>query len=215
MMSLAESLLFPLSGLILVTAFYMQGQEFMRPMIRGQLVQSLLLAVVSAIMGLILHDVGFFILAALIVVLRGFLVTMFLERSIGKRERHLHEKNVSIAYLFLIGLVFVLTSVFIIYSVVFSSISISLIAGNKGILIFPLSLFFQGLFLIASRRSTYTQIIGYVEEENALVLFAVFLLPVPLLIEASVFLDVLALVVISSVVVVEKFSHERVEELRG
>ena len=56
---------------------------------------------------------------------------------------------------------------------------------------------------------------GYIEEENAIVLFAVFLLPIPLLIEASVFLDVLALVVISSVVVVEKFTHERVEELRG
>lgn len=193
----------------------MQGQEFIRPMIRGQLVQSMLLATVSAIMGVIQNDVDFFILAALIVIMRGFLVTLFLEKSIGKETKHLHEKNVSIAYMFLISLVFVLTSVFIIYSVVFSSISISSIAGNRGILIFPLALFFQGLFLIASRRSTYTQIIGYVEEENALVLFAVFLLPIPLLIEASVFLDVLALVVISSVVVVEKFSHERVEELKG
>ena len=78
-----------------------------------------------------------------------------------------------------------------------------------------MALFFQGLFLIASRRTTYAQIMGYIEEENAIVLFAVFLLPIPLLIEASVFLDVLALVVISSVVVVEKFTHERVEELRG
>ncbi|EQD60499.1 hypothetical protein B1B_07764, partial [mine drainage metagenome] len=66
-----------------------------------------------------------------------------------------------------------------------------------------------------SRRRHFSQIIGYVEEENSLVLFAIFLLPVPIVIEASVFLDVLALVVISSVITVEKFSHERMEELRG
>lgn len=193
----------------------MQGQKFIRPMVRGQLIQSLLLASVSILMGVIEKSVDFFILAVLIIVLRGFLVTFFLEKAIGANERHLHEKNVSVAAMFLISLVFVLISVFILYSVVFSTISIKSVTGVEGILVFPLALFFQGLFLIASRHSTYTQIMGYVEEENALVLFAVFLLPIPLIIEASVFLDVLALVVISSVVVVEKFTHERVEELKG
>ena len=46
-------------------------------------------------------------------------------------------------------------------------------------------------------------------------LFAIFLIPVPLIIEASVFLDVLALVVITSIVVVEKQTHEEMEELKG
>lgn len=215
MSAFGEVLLLPLSSLILITAFYMQGQEFIRPMIRGQLVQSILLAVISLIMGFITGDYDFIILAVLIVVLRGFLITYFLERGIRKDQSHLHERHVSVAYLFIISLVFVLTAVLIVYSVVFSGIRTESITGNRGILVFPLALFFQGLFLIASRRTTYAQIMGYIEEENAIVLFAVFLLPIPLLIEASVFLDVLALVVISSVVVVEKFTHERVEELRG
>lgn len=215
MSAFGEVLLLPLSSLILITAFYMQGQEFIRPMIRGQLVQSILLAAISLIMGFITGDYDFLILAVLIVVLRGFLITYFLERGIRKDQSHLHERQVSVAYLFIISLVFVLTAVLIVYSVVFSGIRTESITGNRGILVFPLALFFQGLFLIASRRTTYAQIMGYIEEENAIVLFAVFLLPIPLLIEASVFLDVLALVVISSVVVVEKFTHERVEELRG
>lgn len=215
MTTFGEDLLFPISALILISAFYMQGQEFIRPMIRGQLVQSILLAVITALMGFITGDVDFIILSALIIVLRGFLITYFLEKGIKKDQVHLHERQVSVAYLFLISLVFVLTAVLIVYSVVFSSIKIESITGNQGILVFPLALFFQGLFLIASRRTTYAQIMGYIEEENAIVLFAVFLLPIPLLIEASVFLDVLALVVISSVVVVEKFTHERVEELKG
>lgn len=215
MISSLEVLLVPVSSLILITAFYMQGMEFIRPMIMGQFVQSILIALVAVLMALVTGDYDFIILAALVIVLRGFLVTYFLLKDLKRDQIHLHEKQVSVAYLLLISLVFVLTSVFIIYSMVFSSVKIESIQGNQGILVFPLALFFQGLFLIASRRTTYAQIMGYVEEENAIVLFAMFLIPVPLLIEASVFLDVLALVVISSVVVVEKFTHEIVEELKG
>lgn len=215
MITSLQVLLVPISSLVLVTAFYMQGMEFISPMIRGQLAQSILIALVALLMGFITGNIDYIILAGLLLVLRGFLVTYFLERDIRVDRRHLHEKQVSVTYLFLISLAFVLTSVFIIYSLVFSSIRIESIQGNQGILVFPLALFFQGLFLIASRRTTYAQIMGYVEEENAIVLFAMFLIPVPLLIEASVFLDVLALVVISSVVVVEKFTHEIVEELKG
>lgn len=89
----------------------------------------------------------------------------------------------------------------------------SIVPSN--ILVFPLITFFQGMFLIASRKSTHTQIIGYVEEENAMILFGIFLLPIPLIIEASIFLDVLALVVISSIIVLEKNEHNPVEDLIG
>lgn len=93
---------------------------------------------------------------------------------------------------------------------------IGLLGGERGfLLIFPFILLFQGLFLIASRRSTIAQILGYIEEENALILLGLFLVPVPLLIEASVLLDVLALVVISSLVILEKREHEVLEELVG
>lgn len=208
-----EGLLIPLSSLVLITAFYMQGQKFIRPMVRGQVTQSLLIAAISVVIGYLENNADFYVLALLIIILRAFLVTYFLERRIG--SRHLHEQNVSIAYMFVFSLIFILVAVFIIYTAVFSSISLKSIKDVNGILMFPLALFFLGLFLISSRKSTFTQIIGYIEEENALVLFAVFLLPIPLIIDASVFLDVLALVVISSVVVVEKLTHERVEELRG
>ena len=61
---------------------------------------------------------------------------------------------------------YVIFGTFIIYSLVFSRITFSIagsIAGDT-ILVFPLALFFQGLFLIASRNSTFSQIIGYIEE---------------------------------------------------
>ena len=128
---------------------------------------------------------------------------------------YVYETNVNVASLLLIDLAFIVVGIFIIYSLVFTRADLITKFGPSSILVFPLSLFFQGLFLIGSRRSTFSQIIGYIEEENSLVLFAIFLVPVPIIIEASVFLDVLALVVISSILVIEKFRHFPMEELRG
>lgn len=214
-MNSIDTVVYLISSLIAISAFYIQGQEFIVSMIRGQSVQSVLIAVVAFIIGWQERSYDFFILGALIIVLRAFLVNYFLQKRIPKQKVYLYERKVSLSYLFLLDLIFIVISVFIIYSIAFSGIVLHSFLGNSAVLVFPLTLFFQGLFLIASRRTTFTQIIGYVEEENSLVLFAMFLLPIPIIIEASVFLDVLALVVISSIVVLEKFTHEPVEELRG
>ena len=203
------------AALVTISAFYIQGEEFVRSMVRAQLVQSVLIASISFVIGVIEASADFFILGVLIIILRGFLISYFLEQRIPGKSSIKYEPNVNLAYYFLLDLVFIVISVFIIFYVVFSSFSVSGVLAGTDVLVFPLTLFFQGLFLIASRKSTFTQIIGYVEEENGLVLFAIFLLPVPLIIEASVFLDVLALVVITSIVVVEKQTHEKMEELKG
>ena len=113
--------------------------------------------------------------------MRGYLITELLERRIPGKGSDVKEKDIGIASHLLLDLVFIMIGTFIIYSLVFSRIMFSIagsIAGDT-ILVFPLALFFQGLFLIASRNSTFSQIIGYIEEENALVLFAIFLIPVP------------------------------------
>ncbi len=203
------------AALVTISAFYIQGEEFVRSMVRAQLVQSVLIAAISFVIGVIEASADFFILGVLIIILRGFLISYFLEQRIPGKSSIKYEPNVNLAYYFLLDLVFIVISVFIIFYVVFSSFRVSGVLAGTDVLVFPLTLFFQGLFLIASRKSTFTQIIGYVEEENGLVLFAIFLLPVPLIIEASVFLDVLALVVITSIVVVEKQTHEKMEELKG
>ncbi len=210
-----ESIVFLLSASILISAFYVQGQRYIISMIRGQLVQSLLIAGTTFLLSYLNHSIDLLILGLLLLFLRGVLITYLLETKVPRRKSYVFEEGVNVPYLFLVDLIFIVVAVFIIYSIIFSSLVPVSQPGTSSTLLFPLLLFFQGLFLITSRRSTFSQIIGYVEEENSLVLFAIFLLPVPIVIEASVFLDVLALVVISSVITVEKFSHERMEELRG
>lgn len=215
MSSVLDSIIFPLSGFIIISAFYLQAQEFIRSMVRGQMVQSILLAGMSFLVGVLEKSFDFFILGILIIILRGFLITYMLEKRVPPERVHMYEKKVDVAFMFLVGIIFVVAAVFVIYFLSFSNTGLVPEVSSGAVIIFPLTLFFQGIFLIASRKTTYAQIIGYVEEENAIVLFAIFLLPIPLIIEASVFLDVLALVVVSSVVVVEKFSHEKMEDLIG
>lgn len=210
-----DSIVYLISASILVSAFYIQGQRYIMSMIRGQLVQSVLIAAASFLLAYLESSTDLLILGLLILILRGVLITYMLETRMPSRKSYVFEEGVNVPYLFLVDLVFIVIAVFIIYSIIFSSLVPISQPGNSSTLLFPLLLFFQGLFLITSRRSTFTQIVGYVEEENGLVLLAIFLLPVPIIIEASVFLDVLALVVISSVITVEKATHERMEELRG
>ncbi|MGP6220700.1 hypothetical protein [Caldiplasma sukawensis] len=211
-----ENVIFLLSSAVAVSAFYIQGQEFIIPMIRGQTIQSIIIGIISIILSYVFSNPDFLILGILIILLRGVLISEILVSKIPKNTKYIYEENVNLSYLFLVDLIFITFSSLIVFFVVFDSIKIQNInVGPVYILIFPFLLFFQGLFLIISRNVTYTQIIGYIEEENSLVLFGIFLFSVPLVIELSVFLDIIVLVIISSVVVKEKFKHEKVEELIG
>ena len=209
------SLIYFLAALTMVSSFYLQGQSFIRPMIRGVAVQSVILASIVLILAYLDHSNTLVILGILLIFLRGILVSIQLESKIRQRSPVLREQSKGLASSFLVALLFILLGIGVVYFDVFSRIVGQLEIGSSTILLFPFALLFMGLFLIISRRGTFAQVVGYVEEENALILMAVFLLPVPIVIDASVILDVFILVVISSVIVVEKDSHLPMEELRG
>lgn len=205
-----ENVIELISVFVLITAFYIQGQAYYKPLIRMSGIQSIIISILAAFLGFITGVIDYYILAIIIALIRGYITPEVLLRAIGKRYGE-RERITGVASLLIIDLAFFFIAVLIIYEFVVSRLAIP----TSIYLVFAFSLFFQGLFLIASRRSTPAQIIGYLEEENALVLLGAFLVPVPLLIEASVFLDVLGLVVISAVLILQKREHTVIEELRG
>jgi hydrogenase-4 component E len=209
------SLVYLLSALTMVSSFYLQGQTFIRPMISGVAVQSALMSSIVFLLAYFTHSLDLVILGLLLIFLRGILVSYQLESKIRERSPSLRELSSGLASTFLIVLLFIIIGITAIYFDVFSKIVTNVEIGSSSILLFPFALFFMGLFLILSRKGTFAQIIGYVEEENAMILMAIFLLPVPIVIDASVILDVFALVVISSVIAVEKDNHSPMEELKG
>ncbi len=213
-MNIIYTIIYLIAALIIVTGFYIQGNKYIRSMAITQSFQSFLIAIVSFMLGFALKDYTFFILGILVIILRAFLVTYFLINKIPKNKSYLYESKLSTAYLLIMDLIFIIVSIFIVYSISFIHIK-TITFPVSNIILFPLLLFFQGLFLISSRRRTIAQVLGYIEEENSLILLGVFILPVPIIIESSVFLDVLILVVIFSVISIEKPIHEKMEELRG
>lgn len=204
-----------LSALTLISSFYLQGQTFIRPMIRGVAVQSALLSSLVFLLAYLINSLDLAILGLLLIFLRGILISYQLESKLKQRSPYLREPSSGLASSFLIVIFFIIVGIIAVYFTVFSRIVTTVEIGSSSILLFPFALFFMGIFLIISRKGTFAQIIGYVEEENAMILMAVFILPVPLVIDASVILDVFALVIISSVIAVEKENHYPLEELRG
>ncbi|AEE93071.1 hydrogenase 4 membrane component (E)-like protein [Acidianus hospitalis W1] len=203
-----EEIIELISVIIIITAFYIQGQAYYKPLVKMSGVQSIILAILSTFLGIITGIVDYFILAIIIVTLRGIITPYVLIKMLGNKfgER---EKIKGVASLLVIDLAFFFIAIIIIYEFIIGRIF------HQVELLFPLSLFFQGLYLIVSRNSTPAQIIGYIEEENGIVMLGLFLIPLPLLVEASVFLDVLGLVVISSLLIFEKREHKALEELKG
>ncbi|MEM0322072.1 MAG: hydrogenase [Thermoprotei archaeon] len=194
---------------IVASAFYIQGQAYYRPLVKMSGVQSLLIALLSLLVYVESGSLDYVYLAVILGVVRGVITPYVLLRVLGERYGE-REKISGFASLLIIDLSFFFIAVFVLYNFVITR----LFPGDY-YLVFAFSLFFQGLYLIASRNSTPSQIVGYLEEENALVLFGLLLIPIPLLIEASVLLDVLGLVVISAVIIYEKKIHTPLEELKG
>ncbi len=203
-----------ISASIIISALYIQGQAYFKPIIYVQAIQSALISILTFYLGFALKLIDYIILGSTIIILRSFLITFFLIRGL-KAKPGIRENTRGVASELVVNLAFFFLAVFIIYYFVLGNIGITTEAGTTTLIIFSFMLFFQGLFLIVSRRSTIAQIIGFIEEENSIVLFGILIIPIPFLIEVSIFLDVLGLVIITSLLTLEKLEHTKLEELRG
>lgn len=203
-----------ISASIIVSALYIQGQAYFKPTIYAQAIQSALISVLAFYLGFALNLIDYVILGVTIVVLRSFIITYFLFRGL-KAKPGIRESTRGVASELVVNLAFFFLAVFILYYFVLGRIGLTTEAGAATLTIFSFILFFQGLFLIVTRRSTIAQIIGFIEEENSIVLFGILTIPIPFLIEVSIFLDVLGLVVITSLLTLQKLEHTKLEELMG
>ncbi len=214
-MTFIAEIVYMLSAFTLLSAFFILLQPFIRSMIRGIVVQSVLIGLISFIMAYYLSSIDFVLLGILVIVLRGFLVSYLLERQLKKHSSLFRESTYGIPSTILMAIVVAIVGSFIVYFYVFYNLIVTVTIGTTSILLFAFMMMFLGIYIILSRKNTMTQIIGYVEEENSMVLMSIFLIPVPFIVEVTVFLDVITLVLIASVVAKEKLEHVELQELRG
>lgn len=185
---------------VLITALYLQSESFVDPLIRGIALQSLLLAVLLGWLAWTQQSLDLALLAALAVAVRAVFIPWVLRRQIRAfrwRVRELHAaRRVT-------GHALAAVSLAIIAWFVFQQTLSSVFPEVGGAL--PFVLLVQGLLMLATRSNTIVQVIGYLEEENAVVYAgALFAQGFPLFVEVVVFLDVLGVVLVGVILSIQR-----------
>ncbi len=206
-----EEQILSLAGLLVViVSFFLVGQAYYKPIVRAQGVQSFIIGMIAVALYVFSGKIDYLILGIAVISLRSFAISFALERAIKGRFgfRESVKGVASLLIIDLIAVAFFFVVIFYFESTVFQEVNDDVIFGTL--------LLLQGLMLSVLRKGTIPQIIGYVEEENGIVLFGTFLVSLPLLIEASALLDVLGLIVLTYIIIREKPEHDnKLDELVG
>ncbi len=185
---------------ILLTALYLQSESFVDPLIRGISIQSLLLAVLLGWLAWTERSVDLALLAGLAVVVRALFIPYVLRRQIRAFRWRLREIHASHR---VTGHALAAVALAIIAWFVFQETLASVFPQPGAAL--PFVLMIQGLLMLATRSNTIVQVIGYLEEENAVVYAgALFAQAFPLFVEVVVFLDVLGVVLVGVILSIQR-----------
>ncbi len=185
---------------ILLTALYLQSESFVDPLIRGISIQSLLLAVLLGWLAWTERSIDLALLAGLAVVVRALFIPYVLRRQIRAFRWRLREIHASHR---VTGHALAAVALAIIAWFVFQETLASVFPQPGAAL--PFVLMIQGLLMLATRSNTIVQVIGYLEEENAVVYAgALFAQAFPLFVEVVVFLDVLGVVLVGVILSIQR-----------
>jgi hydrogenase-4 component E len=205
-----------LSFFTIVLALFMQWQIYVTRTVVTFAVSSILIAAALVYSGVVHGTTPVIVLGGLTAVVRAVVIPVLLVRSLHVRPHRAREHSPAIptALSILISLALVLFA----YGIYNFALLDYLVIPN-GFL--PIALLLQGAFLIASKRNAYSQIIGYLVMENAVLLLGSLVLPgLPFIVEAGVILDLLGIVAVSRIIIrvresaVEENGYHN-EELRG
>lgn len=194
---------------------FMQWEVYITNIIKTFSISSYLIAILFLIVGFINKENYILVLAALTALTRGWLIPFYLNRILRKDKWRARETSplVGISSSILISLLIAVVG-YLLYSLTLSNY----IKSNLGSI--PITLMLQGMFLIISRSSTFTQLIGYLIMENAMYMFGYIFPELPFIVEAGIVLDLLGVVMISGAIIrlredVIKNGSEEYTELKG
>lgn len=203
---------------ILLTALYLQSESFIDPMVDAIAVQSLLLAALIGWLAWANQSVELAVVAVLLISVRVVLIPyVVLRRQIRAFRWCAREIRASQR---VAGHALAAVALAIVAWFIFQETLAPALPAIPGIAL-PFVLLAEGLLMLATRANTLVQVIGYLEEENAIVYAgALFVVAFPLLIETVVFLDVLGVVLIGIILSLQRTvfggpEEEPLEELTG
>ena len=185
---------------ILLTALFLQSESFVAPLVRGIALQSLLLGVLLGWLAWSQRSLDLAMLAALAVGVRAGLIPWVLDRQIRAFRWRLRELHAAQR---VTGHALAAVALAIVAWFVFQETLATVFPEPGGAL--PFVLLVEGLLMLATRSNTIVQVIGYLEEENAVVYAGALFAPnFPLFVEVVVFLDVLGVVLVGVILSIQR-----------
>lgn len=190
-----------LGFLLIVLTLIMQWEVYVDRIILLFSVSSFIVAFFLVLLGLQHPEDEYllFILAGLTVAVRGIIIPVIISRAL----RRLHDKPwrvredkpiFGIGGSILVSLALIFLGYFIYQESLYQVLKVN--AGSV-----PFALFLQASLLIITHRHAYIQLIGFLVMENAVVMLSGWIFGgLPFIVEAGTILDLLGLVVVSSLI---------------
>jgi hydrogenase-4 component E len=185
---------------VLLTALFLQSESFVAPLVRGIALQSLLLGVLLGWLAWTEQSVDLALLAVLAVAVRAGFIPYVLGRQIRAFRWRLREVHAAQR---VTGHALAAVALAVVAWFVFQETLASVFPQPGGAL--PFVLLVEGLLMLATRSNTIVQVVGYLEEENAVVYAGALFAPTfPLFVEVVVFLDVLGVVLVGVILSIQR-----------
>jgi len=185
---------------ILLTALFLQSESFVAPLVRGIAFQSLLLGILLGWLAWTQRSLDLALLAGLAVAVRAGFIPWVLGRQVRAFRWRLREVHAAQR---VTGHALAAVALAIVAWFVFQETLATIFPEPGGAL--PFVLLVEGLLMLATRSNTIVQVIGYLEEENAVVYAGALFAPgFPLFVEVVVFLDVLGVVLVGVILSIQR-----------
>jgi len=192
-----------MAALVLVLQIAMVGQRWLVTTIRMFGVQSFLLAAIAFTIAFYNHATHIYIAAFLTLVLKTFLLPIFLERLVARVGVNQEiEPLINVPVSILISGCLTLVGYVVAESFYHPGGSFGAASLGHNTLAVAIGLFLVGFFMMLNRRKALTQVLGLLCMENGLFLAAISLTyGVPLVVELGIFFDVLVAVMVLGILV--------------
>jgi hydrogenase-4 component E len=195
-------------------AVWMCGMPGFTSLLRTLAVQTTILAVITALLGLHWHAPHYLWLAGIVFLVKGIAIPVYLAHAANRLQiRRDDGTGLGTTLALCSGCVVVVASYFLAPEVAVLPL------GNAGAAGMALALLLIGMLLMMTRRLALSQVIGFLVLENGIFLYGLTQTHgMPMMVEMGVVFDVLIGVLVAGIVIFRlnrSFEHIDVTQLRG
>jgi len=171
-----------LGGMMLLLSFALLSQKRIAATIDTYAVQAVTLAVAACWQGYVQHEPSLYLTGAIAFVAKAVIIPIMLRRSVRRLKlQAAMEPALGIFASMALGVALVALSIMVVLPT-----TIQAQALTREDLALALSVVLLGLLMMITRRTAFTQVIGFMSMENGLILAAVGVAGMPLVVELSV-----------------------------